>query len=257
MDNLELNVMNMYYDILNMYGDIGNFTCITERIKRRGIGLNIQECTIGKDDGFSWDDIDIILIGGGSDNNQSVVSNHLVQQRNELVEFIDSGGVVLAICGSYQMFGNKYVDVDGNNIPCLEVFDIETQSKPNRLIGNIVIRNAIPGSGNVINNDFDFKLENIVGFENHGGRTYHDYDPLGYVEAGFGNNGEDKKEGMVYKNFLASYLHGPLLPKNPHIADYMIFSALKRKYSSAELEELNDSIELKAHNRMLNRIIEK
>ena len=74
MDNLELNVMNMYYDILNMYGDIGNFTCITERIKRRGIGLNIQECTIGKDDGFSWDDIDIILIGGGSDNNQSVVS---------------------------------------------------------------------------------------------------------------------------------------------------------------------------------------
>ena len=146
MDNLELTVMNMYSDILNTYGDIGNFTCINQRIRWRNIGLNIQECTIDKDDDFNWEDIDIILIGGGSDNNQSIVSNHLLEQRKELVEFIENGGVLLAICGSYQMFGNKYVDVDGKDIPCLEVFDIETTSQADRLIGDIVISNAIPDS---------------------------------------------------------------------------------------------------------------
>ena len=95
----------------------------------------------------------------------------------------------------------------------------------------------------------------MVGFENHGGRTYHNHDPLGYVKVGFGNNGEDKEEGMVYKNFIGSYLHGPFLPKNPHIADYMIFNALNRKYSLSEIENLNDSIEINAHNRMLNRLL--
>jgi CobQ-like glutamine amidotransferase family enzyme len=255
MENLELTVMNMYSDILNTYGDIGNFTCINQRIRWRGIGLNIQECTIDKDDDFNWEDIDIILIGGGSDNNQSIVSNHLLEQRKDLVEFVETGGVLLAICGSYQMFGNKYIDLEGNDIPCLEVFDIETKSEANRLIGDIVISNAIPDSKNSINNDFDFKLESMVGFENHGGRTYHNYDSLGYVKVGFGNNGEDKTEGMVYKNFLGSYLHGPFLPKNPHIADYMIFNALKRKYSIDEIEDLNDSIEINAHNRMLKRLL--
>ena len=255
MENLELTVMNMYSDILNTYGDIGNFTCINQRIRWRNIGLNIQECTIDKDDDFNWEDIDIILIGGGSDNNQSIVSNHLLEQRKELVEFVENGGVLLAICGSYQMFGNVYIDVDGNDIPCLEVFDIETKSASDRLIGDIVISNAINDSKKVINNNFDFKLDAMVGFENHGGRTYHNHDPLGYVKVGFGNNGEDKKEGMVYKNFIGSYLHGPFLPKNPHIADYMIFNALNKKYSIDEIEDLNDSIEINAHNRMLKRLL--
>ena len=233
---MELTVMNMYSDILNTYGDIGNFTCINQRIRWRNIGLNIQECTIDKDDDFNWEDIDIILIGGGSDNNQSIVSNHLLEQRKELVEFVENGG-------------------DGNDIPCLEVFDIETKSASDRLIGDIVISNAINDSKNVINNNFDFKLDAMVGFENHGGRTYHNHDPLGYVKVGFGNNGEDKKEGMVYKNFIGSYLHGPFLPKNPHIADYMIFNALNKKYSIDEIEDLNDSIEINAHNRMLKRLL--
>lgn len=255
MDNLELTVMNMYSDILNTYGDIGNFRCINQRIRWRDISLNIQECTIDKDDDFEWEDIDIILIGGGSDNNQSIVSNHLLEQRKDLVEFIENGGVLLAICGSYQMFGNKYLDVDGKDIPCLEVFDIETTSRPDRLIGDIVISNAIPDSNNILNKDFDFKLKDMVGFENHGGRTYHNHDPLGHVKVGFGNNGEDKGEGMVYKNFLASYLHGPFLPKNPHIADYMIFNALNRKYSITEIKDLNDTIEIRAHERMLKRLL--
>ena len=98
-------------------------------------------------------------------------------------------------------------------------------------------------------------MDNMVGFENHGGRTYHNYDPLGHVKTGFGNNGEDQKEGMIYKNLIATYLHGPFLPKNPHIADYMIFNALNMKYSIDTLEELNDVIEIDAHNNMLTRLL--
>ena len=254
MENIELNVMNMYSDVLNTYGDIGNFICIKQRIEWRNINLNIHECSIDNDNDFNWEDIDIILIGGGSDNNQSIVSNHLLQQRKELVEFIENDGVLLAICGSYQMFGNKYIDLNGKDIPCLEIFDIETKSKSDRLIGDIVISNAIPDSKNSINNNFNFKLKKLVGFENHGGRTYHNHDPLGYVEIGSGNNGEDKSEGMVYKNFLATYLHGPFLPKNPHIADYMIQNAINRKYSDYELKDLNDSLEIKAHKKAISRL---
>lgn len=255
MGNLELTVMNMYFDILNTYGDIGNFTCLCERIKWRNINLNIRECTVDADNDLNWEDIDIILIGGGSDNNQAIVSSHLLEQRKEMVDFIEDGGVLLAICGSYQMLGNKYTDVDGTDIPCLEIFDIETKSQSDRLIGDIVISNNIPDSANVTNNGFDFKLDNFVGFENHGGRTYHDYDPLGYVKTGFGNNGEDEKEGLVYKNLVATYLHGPFLPKNPHIADYMISNALNRKYSINEIEDLDDTIEIDAHNNMLKRLL--
>ena len=245
---VELSVMNMYYDILNTYGDIGNFICLNKRIEWRNINLNIQECTIGSDD-VNWEDIDIILIGGGSDNNQSIIANHMQEKRNELIEFIENNGVLLTICGSYQMFGNKYVDVNGTDIPCLEIFDMETRSQEDRLIGDIVISNGIS------NSDFNFKLDKIIGFENHGGRTYHNNDPLGYVEVGFGNNGEDKTEGMIYKNFLGSYLHGSMLPKNPHIADYMIFKALNKKYSHNEIKDLNDSLEIQAHNKMLEKLL--
>lgn len=250
--NVELTVMNMYHDILNTYGDIGNFTCICQRINWRNIGLNICECSVGGDFDIDWEDIDIILIGGGSDNNQSIVSDYISQQRNKLAEFIDNGGVLLAICGSYQMFGSKYLDAEGNKISCLEIFDRETVSSLNRLIGDIVATNNIP---NVVNNSFNFKLDKLVGFENHGGRTYHNYNPLGHVEAGFGNNGEDKTEGMIFKNFLASYIHGSFLPKNPHIADYMIFNALNKKYSINEIDDLDDSIEMKAHYTMLKKLM--
>ena len=165
---------------------------------------------------FDYDDIDLILIGGGSDRTQSIVSNDLLKQRQDLENYIENDGVILTICGSYQMFGNEYCDVNGDNVSCLEIFDIKTTSQQDRLIGDILIENNL-----------GLEPKEVVGFENHGGRTFHNYKSLGKVISGHGNNDEDNNEGMIYKNFIGTYLHGPFLPKNPHIADYLIFNTMK------------------------------
>ncbi|MDR0912586.1 MAG: glutamine amidotransferase [Methanobrevibacter sp.] len=231
---MELEIINMYPDILNLYGDIGNLIAIKQRCRWRNIKVNIHNFTV--DNEISIENGDIILIGGGADSGQNIVSKNLQKQRNKLSQHIESEKPILAICGSYQMFGDKYIDANKNEIPCLELFDMETINENNRLIGNILI-----------NTSLNIAEKRIIGFENHGGRTYHKYKPFGEVVLGNGNNGKDKTEGMIYKNFIGSYLHGPLLPKNPTFTDYIIFNALNVKYGIESLENinigLNDSIE--------------
>ena len=241
--SFELNVVDMYSDILNIYGDIGNLKCIKKRCEWRGIKFNQKSYSVNHDMDFDYDDIDLILIGGGSDRTQSIVSNDLLKLRQDLENYIENDGVILTICGSYQMFGNEYYDVNGDNISCLEIFDIKTTSQQDRLIGDILIENNL-----------GLEPKEVVGFENHGGRTFHNNKSLGKVISGHGNNDEDNNEGMIYKNFIGTYLHGPFLPKNPHIADYLIFNAMKNKYDVDSIEELNDEIELKAHEVMVNRL---
>ena len=121
--SFELNVVDMYSDILNIYGDIGNLKCIKKRCEWRGIKFNLKSYSVNHDMDFDYDDIDLILIGGGSDRTQSIVSNDLLKQRQDLENYIENDGVILTICGSYQMFGNEYYDVNGDNISCLEIFD--------------------------------------------------------------------------------------------------------------------------------------
>ena len=246
MSNMKLNIINMYPDILNMYGDIGNTQCIIKRCEWRGIEVNHIVSTLGSDLSINEEDIDMVLIGGGSDNQQSIVSKNLIAKRSKFDNYIENDGVVLAICGSYQMLGNDYLDLNQNNIPCLELLDINTESKPERFIGNILIENNLNLSPKV-----------VVRFENHGGRTYHNYEPFGTVKLGNGNNGSDKCEGLIYKNVIGSYLHGPLLPKNPHIADYLILQALKNKYNLDSLPSLDDNIEIKARNSIANKLAKK
>lgn len=241
---MELNIVNMYPDILNMYGDIGNLICIEKRCEWRGIKVNQVISTLGTKT-VKDDNIDMILIGGGSDNQQNIVSKDLFDKRSMIDNYINNDGVILAICGSYQMLGNDYCDAEGNDIPCLELLDIKTEFNNERLIGNILIENNL-----------DLNPKSVVGFENHGGRTYHNYEPFGIVKLGYGNNGKDNKEGIIFKNVIGSYLHGPLLPKNPHIADYLILNALKNKYDIDSLPTIDDKIEIKARNAMANKLIE-
>ncbi|WP_066971700.1 type 1 glutamine amidotransferase [Methanobrevibacter filiformis] len=238
---MELNIVNMYPDILNLYGDLGNLIAIKQRCLWRNIKVNVENFTI--DNETNLNEADIIVIGGGADTGQNIVSKHLTQHQKVLSEHVEDNKFLLAICGSYQMFGTTYIDANKNKIPCLEIFDIETISEENRLIGNIIIESNL-----------ELKNKNIIGFENHGGRTYHDYKSLGRVKLGNGNNGKDKTEGMIYKNFIGSYLHGPLLPKNPELTDHIILNTLKKKYSVDSLSPLNNNIENNAHNAIERQI---
>jgi len=167
-----------------------------------------------------------------------------LNQRKYIDSYLDNDGVLLAVCGSYQMFGNNFKNIDGMDINCLEIFDMETIISKDRLIGDIIL-----------NSNIELGNDKIVGFENHGGNSYHDYNTLGIVDIGFGNNKDAVDEGLVFKNFIGTYLHGPLLPKNPHLADYLILSALKNKYEISSLSPLDDSIESKAHDFMVNKYL--
>ncbi|ADP77996.1 CobB/CobQ domain protein glutamine amidotransferase [Methanothermus fervidus DSM 2088] len=235
---MKLKLLHMYPDVLNLYRDRGNVITIKRRCEWRNIDIEIIPFTIH--DKYDFDEIDIFFIGGGSDRGQRIVYKDFLNYRQEFKRVIKDDAVILAICGGYQLLGKKYIDSEGNELPGLGIFKYETISGKDRLIGNIIIENNL-----------GLKPKTIVGFENHGGRTYSDYEPFGFVRVGYGNNGEDGKEGMVYRNCIGTYLHGPLLPKNPHLTDYLILKALERKYNISSLEELNDEIEYAAHKKVL------
>ena len=157
-------------------------------------------------------------------------------------EYVEDNGVVIAVCGGYQLLGHYY-DTDDGRIEGLSLVDLYTEQGTPRLISNIVIQNDL----------FPYP---IVGFENHGGRTFiGDNKPLGKVLFGYGNNETEKAEGVLYKNVIGTYLHGPLLPKNPHICDYLIKNALERKYGTSDLSPLDDEQELQANRYIVERFV--
>lgn len=208
-----INVYHFMPDKLNLYGDIGNIIALKKRAKWRGIEVNVTD--VKETAGLSLSDADILFIGGGSDREQAIATQELFRIKDDFKAAIEDGVPALTICGGYQFLGEKYVTPDGQELRGLNILDFYTESKKERLTGNIVIESETFGQ--------------IVGFENHGGRTYHPYDTLGRVVSGFGNNDTDKKEGLHYKNLLGTYLHGPILPKNHEMTDYLLEAACERK----------------------------
>lgn len=239
---MEINICHLYPDLLNVYGDIGNILILKHRAEKRGINVIIKNVSIG--DAFNPEDFDIVFFGGGQDYEQSIVSKDLVETKKQgITDYIESGKVFICICGGYQLLGKTYETSTGEILEGLGVLDIYTKASNERLIGNSIIYN-------------EFFNETYVGFENHSGKTYiGDLNPLGIVKYGFGNNGEDKKEGCVYKNTFCTYFHGSLLSKNPELTDRLLSLAIKNKYDEVELSPLNDSFEIKAKDHIIKRFI--
>ncbi len=241
---MKIVIGHLFPDLLNLYGDRGNIQCMVQRLKWRGIEAEVK--TFGIDDEIDFTKLDIVLLGGGSDREQMLVCNRLMEIKKEIKEYTEDNGVVLAICGGYQLLG-KYYETDRGKIDGLDIVDIYTVQEKGRLINNIFIKSDL----------FDMP---IVGFENHGGRTYiNDNKPLGKVVFGKGNNGKSGYEGVVYKNVIGTYLHGPLLPKNPQLCDYLLSKAIERKYGkdSAVLSPLPDTEEKEANKYIVDRYSDK
>ena len=240
---MELNICHLYPDLLNVYGDVGNILVLKHRAEERGIKVNIVDVSLN--DIFNKDEIDIVFFGGGQDYEQSIVSEDLKNNKEEVLrQYIEEEKVLLAICGGYQLLGKHYISPNGEKLQGLGILDIYTEGGEKRLIGNTVIYNE----------DFD---ETYVGFENHSGRTFiNGLKPLGKCIHGYGNNGEDGYEGCIYKNTFCTYFHGSLLSKNPELADRFLKIALEKKYGSVELKKLDDTFELKAKEHIINRFKE-
>lgn len=231
----ELTIGWLYPELMNIYGDRGNIICLTKRCEWRGIKVTVKRLDVG----FNKEDLktcDLLVMGGAQDRQQEAVSKDLFKKKEILKEMIKAGVPGLYICGAYQFLGNYYKLDDGTKITGLGILDLYTENPGNnskRLIGNMAFDSSI----------LNYK---IVGFENHGGRTYlgKNIKPLGNVIKGYGNNGKDNFEGASYKESFATYSHGPILPKNPKLADYLIKKALSKKYNlNITLESLDDSLE--------------
>ncbi|HWB21417.1 MAG TPA: hypothetical protein VG652_00860 [Gaiellaceae bacterium] len=230
---MKIRVGHLYPDYLNIYADRGNIAVLSARAAARGHELSVEAITLGD----SIPDADLFYIGGGQDREQQLVTPDLAAKASALRAAVDAGAALLAVCGGYQLLGRFYRDRDGTELPGIGLLGLHTVAGERRLIGDVLL-------------DCTWAGETLVGFENHAGRTYLDagVEPLGRVIAGFGNDGESGSEGARMGRVYGTYLHGPLLPRNPWFADRLLEDALGHLTGEEHtLEPLSDDLELQAH----------
>ena len=241
----KLKVCHLYPDLLNLYGDRGNIIAIQKRLDWRGLGFEFTGISVG--DSFNACDFDLIFIGGGQDFEQEVLLADLsADKKKSISSAVESGISFLAICGGYQLLGTHYTNWNGVQFDFCGAIDIHTIGHEKRMIGDFMF------------NCLDQSISGlpVSGFENHSGKTYlgNGVRPLGTIIKGFGNNGEDKTAGARYNNVFCSYSHGPVLPKNPGLCDFILETALTRKYGSYSLAPLDNTIEDSACRYIIDRL---
>ncbi len=226
---MEITVAYLFPDLLNLYGDKGNILTLKKRLSDRDITPIIKEYSI--EDEIDFENIDILYIGGGSERSEELALKRLMEHKEKLVAYAEKGGVILGVCSGYEMLG-KQIKKGKETKTALSILDISTEYGKKRMIGDVVLQSD--------------KFGTVAGFENrYGSVSTGSVSPLGKVSNA--KSGRKDTEGVACKNIVATHLHGPVLPKNPKLADYLIKQALERKYGKAELKDLDDTLENKAN----------
>ena len=231
---MKIRVGHLYPDYLNIYADRGNIAVLATRARARGHDLEVS--AIGMHDAVPVGEIDLFYVGGGQDREQELVAQDLARKSEPLREAVEHGAAFLAVCGGYQLLGRFYRNVEGHDLPGIGLLPLHTVAGDRRMIGDVLL-------------DCDWAGESLAGFENHAGRTALDEgaQPLGRVVSGFGNDGRSGFEGCRYRRAYGTYLHGPLLPRNPWFADRLLEEALAHAGVETRLEPLPDQLERDAH----------
>jgi CobQ-like glutamine amidotransferase family enzyme len=233
---MRIRVGHLYPDYLNIYADRGNIAVLSDRARRRGHEVDVT--AIGLRDVVRPGEIDLYYVGGGQDREQELVAPDLAAKAEPLRTAVEEGAAFLAVCGGYQLLGRSYRDVAGVELPGIGLLPLHTIAGTKRMIGDVLLECAWAG-------------RTLAGFENHAGRTLLDdgAEPLGSVLAGFGNDGRSGFEGCRYRRAYGTYLHGPLLPRNPWFADHLLADALAHRTGGEPpvFEALDDELETTAH----------
>ena len=226
----KIKIVHLYPKELSLYGDSGNILCIVKRLEKRGYKTEVTD--IGTGDNIC--DFDLMFIGGGQDREMKIISRD-IRKKSEMLRYaVTSGKTLLAICGGFQLLGEYYKTADGFTLRLSSALPFYTLGGEKRMIGNTV---------------FETPFGTAAGFENHSGKTYlNGLEPLGRVVSGFGNNGEDKTEGLLYKNTFCTYAHGPVLPKNPRLADEIL-----KRATGDELSPIDDGLENRCNLQLIRR----
>jgi len=222
-----LRILHLYPDRMSIYGDIGNIICLQKRMEWHGLKYEYITNTVGEK---LQGKFDLIFMGGGQDRGQIAVGKDLQGKNVHIRDHIESGVPALTICGGYQLFGKYFLTKDSGEIAGISIFDVVTKATELRMIGNVVC----------VSDEFG----TIVGFENHSGATSlgKNAQPLARVIQGCGNDRESGFEGTIYKSAIGTYLHGPLLPKNPSLADFLISQAARKVDINFRLNKIDDSL---------------
>jgi lipid II isoglutaminyl synthase (glutamine-hydrolysing) len=236
---VNIRVGHLYPDYLNIYADRGNIAVLARRAEWRGHWLEVEAVGMGAP--LRPGAHDLLYVGGGQDREQLLVAADVAAKAEELREAVAGGVAVLAVCGGYQLLGRGYRGFHGEDMPGAGILPLETVAGERRMIGDVLLQCELePG-----------EKRTLAGFENHAGRTHLDpgAEPLGRVVAGFGNDGESGYEGCRAGRVIGTYLHGPLLPRNPWLADWLLAQALAHRTGSEapRFEPLGDELEAEAH----------
>jgi lipid II isoglutaminyl synthase (glutamine-hydrolysing) len=233
---VRIRVAHLYPDYLNIYADRGNIAVLERRSSLRGHSIDVTGVEPG--DRLDASSFDLLYVGGGQDREQALIAPDLAARADTIATAVSGGTVLLAVCGGYQLLGRGYRGRDGSRLPGAGLFPLETVAGGRRLIGNVLLEA-----------DLDGVPTRVAGFENHAGRTLLDAGarPLGRVLAGYGNDGESGFEGCRVGTAIGTYLHGPLLPRNPVLADWLLSRALEHAGGDGSLEPLGDELERLAH----------
>jgi CobQ-like glutamine amidotransferase family enzyme len=235
---VKIRVGHLYPDYLNIYADRGNMAVLARRASWRGHELDVEPVSMG--DALRPGTHDLLYVGGGQDREQALVAVDLAAKADAVLEAAAGGAALLAVCGGYQLLGRSYRERDGVELPGIGLFPLDTVAGERRMIGDVLLDCDWVGPGRT-----------LAGFENHAGRTHLDEGalPLGRVVYGFGNDGETGFEGCRVGRAIGTYLHGPLLPRNPWLADWLLAQALAHASGGEppELELLDDELEEEAH----------
>lgn len=241
-DGRHLTLGHLYPEHMNLYGDRGNLLALVKRAEWRGIAVRVQPIEVGA----RWDprDFDLMFLGGGEDAHQAFIADDFLAHRDDLWAAFSQGIPMLAICGGYQLLGLDYTTAAGKTLEGIGWLNCHTEAGSPRLIGDVVLESRL-----------DISPQTLVGFENHGGRTLlgPDAKPLGKVLLGKGNNGQDGWEGATRGHVIGTYLHGSLLPKNPHLTDLLLAWALGVRQQDSHLDSIPSEDELRAHAVILHR----
>ena len=235
---MKIVVGHLFPDYLNICADRGNMAVLARRAGWRGHDLEVR--ALGAGDGLRPGEHDLYYIGGGQDREQELIAPALAAHGPALHAAVEGGAALLAVCGGYQLLGRFYRDQSGDELPGVGLFPLHTVAGSRRMIGDVLLECELePG-----------ERRTLAGFENHAGRTYLDEggEPLGRVLAGFGNDGESGYEGCRVGRAIGTYLHGPLLPRNPWLADWLLAQAIAhRTGETPTFEPLEDELEAEAH----------
>ena len=231
---MRIRVGHLYPDYLNIYADRGNIAVLSARARARGHDLDVR--AVGMRDPVPTGEVDLFYVGGGQDREQELVAHDLVAKAEPLREAVERGAVFLAVRGGYQLLGRSYRDVAGNELPGIGLLPLHTVAGETRMIGDVLL-------------DCRWADRTLAGFENHAGRTILDDGaaPRGNVLAGCGNDGTSGYEGCLHGRVYGTYLHGPLLPRNPWLADRLLEEALAHAGAEERLSPLPDELEREAH----------